>query len=431
MTASDIPYTPATQAAIRPGHAFAVAGALSPTLSVFAYKGLAPLFFVVAVAELVLYWREHRRVPRVSASAALLFAAFVIWGVIGMAWSLDAWASLATAAKIALMAALGLPLLSVGRDLEPGQRRLVMQSSLVGLMVGLALMAIEAFFNLPMTRFLYAVLHLSHPIDPSMLDPAATVLVLVSAYMTGHLLSRRQSVLAVVIAVAAVALAVLSQSMAAGLAGVVAVPIFVLAYGGGRIAGRVLASIAGLAILAAPLLPSRVLDPVKELNWSSDSIPSVYQRIAIWQFTEHRIDQRPVLGWGLDAARRIPGGHNGIKAESLDIHNPVMRERVTKYFDSGNIEQMPLHPHDGALQIWLEAGAVGATLTAALVLVALFGAARRWPADRIGAAATLAFALAALVIAGISYGIWQTWWLATLFLGATFSNMLTAKKQAG
>lgn len=431
MTASDIPYTPATQTAIRPGHALAVAGALMPTLAIFAYKGLAPLFFIVAVAELCLYWRENRCLPSASTLAALLFAAFVIWGVIGMAWSLDAWASLATAAKIALMAALGLPLLSASQDLDPIRRRLVMQASLGGLVVGLGFMAIEVFANLPITRFLYAGLHISHPIFPSMLDPAATVLVLVSAYVTGESLSRRHFGLAVAIGIVAVALAVLSQSMAAGLAGLLAIPMLIAVYCGGAPIGRAMAVIAAAAIMAAPLLPTRVLGPVKEFNWSADAIPSVYQRIAIWEFAEQRIDERPILGWGLDAARRIPGGHNGIKAGSLHIQNPVMRERVTKYFDSGNIEQMPLHPHDGALQIWLEAGAVGAALAAVLVLSALFAVARRWPADRIGTAATLAFALAALVIAGISYGIWQTWWLATLFLGATFSNMLLAKDPAG
>lgn len=302
-----------------------------------------------------------------------------------------------------------------------------MQASVGGLVVGLAFMAIEVFANLPITRFLYAVLHISHPIFPSMLDPAATVLVLLSAYVTGELVRRRHFGLAVLIGLTAVALAVLSQSMAAGLAGLLAVPMLMAAYWGGAPIGRALAVLAAAAIMAAPLLPTRVLGPAKEFNWSSDAIPSVYQRIAIWEFTARRIDQHPILGWGLDAARRIPGGHNGIKAESLHIQNPVMRGRVTNYFNSGNIEQMPLHPHDGALQIWLEAGAVGAALTAAFVLVALFGAARRYSADRIGTAATLAFALAALVIAGISYGIWQTWWLATLFLGTTFSNILTAK----
>jgi O-antigen ligase len=191
-----------------------------------------------------------------------------------------------------------------------------------------------------------------------------------------------------------------------------------------------LAVIAAAAILAAPLLPSRVLGPAKEFNWPNDAVPSVYQRIAVWQFAETRIAERPFQGWGLDAARRIPGGHDGTKAETLHIQNPVMRDRVTAYFNSGNIEQMPLHPHNAALQIWLETGGVGAVLVAALVFVALSAIARRAPSGRSAVAASAAFAVSALLIAGLSYGIWQTWWLATLWLGAALAEALMTAEPA-
>lgn len=423
MTASDIPYAPVARNAVRPGYMLAVAGAITPTLAIFAYKGLAPLFFAVAVIELGVFWHQNRRLPQPSLTAALLFAAFVIWGLVGMAWSLDPMASLATAGKLALMAALALPLLQVARNLDPTCSRLAMRASLGGLIVGLGFMAIE-MFGLPITHFIHSILGVPHSIYASMLDPATTVVVLVAAYVTGDLLNRNHVGLALVIGAIAVAVGVLGESMAAGLAGLVAVPVLAAAYWGGPSVGRGLAIVAAGAILAAPLLPNRVLTPVQEMNWPPGAIASVYQRIAIWKFTETRIDQRPVLGWGLDAARRIPGGHDGIKAESLHIQNPVMREKVTKYFDSGNIEQMPLHPHDGALQIWLEAGSIGAGLTAILVLVALFGAADRWRVNRIGSAAAVAFGIAALVVSGLSYGIWQTWWLATLFLGAAFVEIV-------
>ncbi|HTP81843.1 MAG TPA: hypothetical protein VMQ11_02805 [Alphaproteobacteria bacterium] len=426
MRASEIPYAaPAARAAIRPGYALAVAGAITPTLAIFAYKGLAPLFFTVAVVELGLFWRQNRRLPHPPLAVAVLFAAFVIWGVIGMAWSLDAMASLATAGKLALMAALGLLLLQVARDLDPACSRLATHASLWGLIVGLGFMAIEVFFGSPITHFLYEVLRLPHAVYPSMLDPAATVLVLVTAYVTGELLSRKRFGPALIIGAVAVTLALLSESMAAGLAGVVAVPVLAAVYWGGPSIGRGLAILSAVAILAAPLLPSRVLGPIQEHNW--DAVASIYQRIGIWRFTETRIDERPVLGWGLDAARRIPGGHDGIKAENMHVQNPVVREKLTRYFNSGNIEQMPLHPHDAALQIWLEAGGIGAGLTAVFVVVTLFGAAGRWPVNRVGSAAAFAFGFAALVVCALSYGIWQTWWLAILFLGTVFLEIVMSR----
>lgn len=430
MTASATPYTPSARAAIRPGAGLTLAGAIGPTLAIFAYKGLAPLFFIVAAVELCLVWRAHRRLPRPPMGMAWLFAAFIVWGFIGSTWSLDPEASWATAGKLALMAILGLPLVAAAGHLDPASYRLVMRGNLAGTAVGLAFLAIEVFFHLPITHALYTAFHIPHATDPSMLNPAATVLVLFVALAAGDLLNRRRLVQAVLIGAAAVLLAVLSQSMAAGLAGLAAAVVFAAVYWGGAVAGRALAVIVAAAILAAPLLPNRVLGPAKEFNWPSDAIPSVYQRIAIWQFTETRIDERPFLGWGLDAARRIPGGHDGIKAESLHIQNPVMRGRVTAYFNSGNIEQMPLHPHNAALQIWLEAGGVGAALTAALALVALWAAARRWPTARSPIAAVFAFAISALLIAGLSYGIWQTWWLAVLWLGTVFAELVSTPDTA-
>ncbi len=401
----------------------AIAGAVGPTLAIFAYKGLAPLFFVVAMVELTLFWQEHRKLPRPPLRAALLLGAFVLWWVIGSAWSLDAEASWATAGKLALMSILGLPLVAAVRGWDPAIRRRVMQATLAGSIVGLAFMAIEVFFHLPITHVLYTAFGIPHAVGSYMLNPAATVLVIVVAIAAGDLLHRRRVACALLVGAATILLGVLSQSMAAGLAGVAAALVFAAVYWGGVRVGQALAVVAAVAILTAPLLPSRVLGPAQEFNWPSDAIPSVYQRIGIWKFAEKRIDERPILGWGLDAARRIPGGHDGIKAESLHIQNPVMRGQVTTYFNSGNVEQMPLHPHNAALQIWLEAGGVGAVLAGAFVFVALWTAARHWPISRATAAGSYAFAMSALLIAGLSYGIWQTWWLATLWLGAALAQL--------
>jgi O-antigen ligase len=79
---------------------------------------------------------------------------------------------------------------------------------------------------------------------------------------------------------------------------------------------------------------------------------------------------------------------------------------------------MPLHPHNGVLQIWLELGAVGALLLGALVGCAFWQAASlASPPARAAASAAVA---SAVVIGCVSYGIWQTQWLAVLGLIAAF-----------
>jgi O-antigen ligase len=74
---------------------------------------------------------------------------------------------------------------------------------------------------------------------------------------------------------------------------------------------------------------------------------------------------------------------------------------------------MPLHPHDAILQWWLELGLVGAVLGAVLATFLWRQAAR-------SGAVPLALVAAAMPPLLLSFGIWQSWWLATLFLVAAF-----------
>jgi O-antigen ligase len=108
---------------------------------------------------------------------------------------------------------------------------------------------------------------------------------------------------------------------------------------------------------------------------------SWHVRLDVWRFTARQIVGHPFIGWGLDSSRAWP-------------------------------DHIPMHPHDAALQLWLETGAVG------VALAALFWA---WlfvridaivPEDRLAAAIMAATAAAYLTIGAISFGVWQEWWLA-------------------
>jgi len=126
----------------------------------------------------------------------------------------------------------------------------------------------------------------------------------------------------------------------------------------------------------------------------------------IWQFAAQRLMEAPTIGWGLDAARNLPGGKDIIEV-------PLGGGRVAK----GEI--MPLHPHNGPLQVWLELGAIGAVLLATTLALAVR---RLYARARDGAAvlAATAWGLTATIIACLSYGLWQSWWLGALWLSAAW-----------
>jgi O-antigen ligase len=163
-----------------------------------------------------------------------------------------------------------------------------------------------------------------------------------------------------------------------------------------RIFAAALGVVVAIFILAMPLLPP-ILPPPAELQTEMHLPGSHYHRLLIWKFTAERIAERPILGWGLESSKVIPG--NKSRPDGLE-------------------PALPLHPHNAALQVWLELGVVGALIAAALA-VFLGRAIRRLPTPS-AVAASGCFA-SATVISFVSYGIWQSWWLAAMFIAGAFS----------
>ena len=91
-------------------------------------------------------------------------------------------------------------------------------------------------------------------------------------------------------------------------------------------------------------------------------------------------------------------------------------------------EPIPLHPHNAILQIWIELGLVGAVIFA-LFLGSIFLAIKKVSNSPWEAATCYGMMVSGLTISGLSYGIWQSWWLCTLFLAALFMAVTTQNPQ--
>jgi O-antigen ligase len=126
-------------------------------------------------------------------------------------------------------------------------------------------------------------------------------------------------------------------------------------------------------------------------------------RVEIWHFAAERALDKPLLGWGFNASRYIPNGNE-----------------VSHFLPAGQ-SIIPLHPHDAFLQVWLELGAIGAIIVGAMLLLTL-RIVDQWPAAV--ARFTLPGYAAGLVIAGLAFGIWQSWWMATLAFSVATYRMI-------
>jgi O-antigen ligase len=153
-------------------------------------------------------------------------------------------------------------------------------------------------------------------------------------------------------------------------------------------------ALAGLAVvyaLGAPLViwlaratgHYGALEANVPLSWS--------ERMGFWSHAVDWLKDHPLRGWGLEASRMFSPG-------------------------------IVLHPHDDALQVWLELGAVGAALFAGIWWRMLRGLARA-SADA-GAAGVAAAASVYLLFGALNFDTWHEWWLALGALVAVCAALL-------
>ena len=327
------------------------------------------------------------RLTRTLLVAAMLLECLLLWGTVSALWSVNPVRSLVLAARLAGLFAVGL-VLAAGAGLVAAPRRLTFLL-LIGMALGIAMVAVELA-----TAGALSSLFSDRAYRPTQLNQTSISLALLVLPASALLISLGHAVFAILLAAVTAATIYELAGTAAKAVLLAGLAIGLLLYRARPIVARVALAISVAAIIAAPLTFAR-LERLPGLGETADSFKiSAGHRLLIWSFAGDRIAERPVTGWGLDSSRAIPGGDDPI------------RPRET---------WMPLHPHNAALQVWLELGAPGAALFALLAAI-VWGALARvgWPplfAAAAGASLTIAF-----VECFATYGIWQEWWIGTLSL---------------
>jgi O-antigen ligase len=384
---------------IHPSFVLAAGGFLLPVVAVFSPLALAPLFAVAAVAALALDPRGVWVAAQALWPLAALLGALAAWGMLSAAWSIVPGHSFAEGLRLLSIAAGGIVLLAAARGVPAEERRLIGVWAAAGLALALALLLFEAASGAALTRLVLR----RNAVPLQRFDRAATTAVL--AFWAVLAMGARGWIERAALAVATAASIYLLDSAAAALALALAAAIFALAWVAPRVVAVALAAGLAAVAVAVPLaVPSyqatlAMHQRMPAIKWSG------VHRLLIWRFTADRIAERPVLGWGMDASRALPGG----KTRFADLFPAAHLE--------ANAEALPLHPHNAALQWQVELGVPGTLLGLGAVAWGLWrvGAAR---VPRVTRAAGLAWAAAALVVALLDYGAWQEWWLGCLFLSA-------------
>lgn len=373
--------------------------ALAP-VAVYARLGTVVLLMATLAAhpsidEALATLRAFSRSARVRLGAVL-----AAWATVTLFWTPEP--DMFAVLRVAIVPVMGLLLLSAVRGLAPSDLE---RLSRLTVFAGLAMLALLALEVLSKGAILAFVVPNPGPIAPGQTPPiveaagrgAAVLAPLVFTYAALIYAQWGRIAPAALFAVAAFALCLASGMDAAW----VAVLSSALAFGIARIAPRLALAgfFGGLAVYAvlAPVLSTFVLTLDGLTNLGAQPWIGARIRIGIWQEAARLIAERPVLGYGFDATRVLSQGASTIPGTPWSA--------------------LPLHTHNGVLQIWLELGGVGI----GIMLVLLAAAARAlWPmtARPTQLAVTLATLTGTTTIALISFGIWQHWWLATWMFAA-------------
>lgn len=134
-------------------------------------------------------------------------------------------------------------------------------------------------------------------------------------------------------------------------------------------------------------------------DWLSRA--NILPRLEVWDAVSRYMYDSPLIGFGIEATRSVPA------FDSRELFEPGK-----KY----------LHPHNAALQIWIEFGALG---------MVLFAAAGVWILHRVRTLNGTAHQRMALALfAGfcgvslVSHGLWQGWWIGLIGLSLGLAMMV-------
>lgn len=154
-----------------------------------------------------------------------------------------------------------------------------------------------------------------------------------------------------------------------------------------------------VVIIFQPLIIKQFVSPAAvsaELPRGESIAGSTVYRLYIWDFVSDRIQEKPILGWGVGASRKIGEGELAIDPTRGEIG-----------------EAVPLHPHNAFLQLHLEMGIAGLLLTLVPIGVVLWRL--TLPIVTVAERMTgFGLLFATMFQYSVSFSVWSSWWNASV-----------------
>jgi len=360
---------------------------MTPLLAYLAPLGFAPLLALAGLLAL-----PGLRLTRAAAPPLLILVALALWAAVSMSWSpfavelsrLKGYGDIesVTALKLFLqLATYGAAVVALRGLSDAGARRAATVLA-YGLMALAGVAALDSLTGAAIYQKLHLVTGQAIRPDLAMVKVSLSTYILALLFWPAALILARLSRpgLTWLLAAGMIVTSVICSSDACLVALAAGGLVWLLVYFVGRTGAKVLVGLVAAPFVLAPLA---VLVGVETgvIAWLHRMVPASWDaRLNIWTFAADHVQSHPFRGWGLDASRTF---------------GPAI----------------PLHTHNAQLQLWLELGAIGAALAGVFFCWLAYGVVRLSQRSRSEAAMAAAALVSYLVIGGLSFGIWQEWWL--------------------
>lgn len=318
-------------------------------------------------------------------------ASICVLCLLSATWAIDPDGTFGRAIKTSALLLLSIPLIDLAR-ICPREAFTKIRHLIPGLLLvmGVALSA-EILLNFPAYRF-FADIPAGEIVPGSFLNKNVVVFILLVPIALTICLAAQKYVLGVLLLAVAALLLVVTESQAAQLAVFVMIVAwavaFVLPVAGIPMVFAGLAVVVCLMPWLAPIAFDTLADKLTQPHLAARASASA--RLENWDFIARKIMENPWTGFGMDLTRTI----TDFKTDKL-------------YFPSDRI----MHPHNFALQIWIEFGVPGV-----LVICGFLGFLLRRLLVLPRPAQRLHFAVfcSALTFLLLSWSLWSAWLLALL-----------------
>ncbi len=365
---------------------------------------LFPRFYAVGpgligVVSLSLLWlKQSDKKPVLNCNIILFPATLWLLSAISIGWSIDPDVSFERTQKLLIVFIPGIALLTYIQTINIKHIKRYLPLLALGLALGALFTSLELLSDSPLYKITRSLTEVEHfrKAAYNRGSIAITLCLIPVFFMLKNTIHRKRVLIALTVTMLSMLYVIESQSaQLAIIIGLLAYWVFPYQH---KYAWYGLIAVISLLFLTAPFSTIFLYD---HFSSTLDNLPFFGNgdgyaggRIEIWHFVSTRALQSPLIGHGIEATKVI----KDFETEKL-------------YHEATHV----LHPHNVAVQLWIEFGILGAAIISGLTgYLLLLIKKLNLEQQRIA----LPTFIACLSVAATGYGFWQSWWLGLLFMVA-------------